>query len=112
MFLYCSGYMASISRKIKTYAGIQTVSRNWWKTLRKIHTVNTFISLSSIPVKDHGTFDVTASGVSLRLVIRIGKWKCLMTHYWWQKWKRVFLSCYCNEIYRVEAIGLRNSNYS
>ena len=27
-------------------------------------------------------------------------------------WKRVFLSCYWHEIYRVEAVGLESSNYS
>ena len=27
-----------------------------------------------------------------------------------QKWKRVFLTCPCHEIYRVEAVGLKSSN--
>ena len=26
----------------------------------------------------------------------------------WQKWKRVFLTCPCHEIYRDEAIGLKS----
>ena len=26
----------------------------------------------------------------------------------WQKWKRVFLTCPCHEIYRDEAVGLKN----
>ena len=26
--------------------------------------------------------------------------------------KRVFLSCYCNNIYRVQAVGLKNYNYT
>ena len=30
----------------------------------------------------------------------------------WQKWKSTFLSCHCHEIYRVEAIGLKSSNYT
>ena len=31
----------------------------------------------------------------------------LMAHNWTKK-KRVFLSCYCYEIYQVQAVGLRN----
>ena len=30
----------------------------------------------------------------------------LMAHNW-QKWKRVFLTCPCHEIYRDEAVGLK-----
>ena len=26
----------------------------------------------------------------------------------WQKWKRVFLTCPCHEIYRDEAVGLKS----
>ena len=26
----------------------------------------------------------------------------------WQKWKRVFLTCHCHEIYRDEAVGLKS----
>ena len=26
----------------------------------------------------------------------------------WQKWKRVFLTCFCHEIYRDEAVGLKS----
>ena len=33
-----------------------------------------------------------------------------LTAYNWQKWKRVFLTCY--EIYIVEAVGLKTSNYT
>ena len=29
----------------------------------------------------------------------------LTTHSDWQHWKRVFLPCYCHDIYRVEAVG-------
>ena len=29
----------------------------------------------------------------------------------WQKWKSTFLTCPCYEIYRVEAVGLKNYNY-
>ena len=29
-----------------------------------------------------------------------------------QKWKRVFLKCFCHKIYRVEAVGLKSSNYT
>ena len=35
----------------------------------------------------------------------------LTTHNW-QNWKTVWGICYCHEIYRVEAVGLKNSNYS
>ena len=41
----------------------------------------------------------------------------LMTHYNlsahnWQTWKRVFLPCPYHKIYRVEAVGLKSSNYT
>ena len=36
---------------------------------------------------------------------------CLTPHNW-QKWKRVFLTCSCHKIYRVEAVGLKTSNYT
>ena len=35
-----------------------------------------------------------------------------LTAHNWQNWKRVFLSCYCHENDKVEAIGLENDNYS
>ena len=34
----------------------------------------------------------------------------LLTAHNWQKWKRVFLTCPCHKIYRVEAVGLKSSN--
>ena len=34
----------------------------------------------------------------------------LMAHNW-QKWKSTFLTCPCHKIYRVEAVGLKSSNY-
>ena len=30
----------------------------------------------------------------------------------WQKWKSRFLTCQCHKIYRVEAVGLKRSNYT
>ena len=33
---------------------------------------------------------------------------CLLTGGNWQKWKRVFLTCPCHEIYRDEAVGLKS----
>ena len=35
-----------------------------------------------------------------------------LTVHYWQNWKRVFLSCYFDEIYRVEAVGLKNYNHT
>ena len=32
--------------------------------------------------------------------------------YNWQKWKRVFLTCPCHEIYRDVAVGLKSCKYS
>ena len=39
------------------------------------------------------------------------KLECL-TAYNWQKWKRVFLTCPCHEIYRDEAVGLKSCKYT
>ena len=30
----------------------------------------------------------------------------------WQKWKSTFLTCHCYQISRVEAAGLKKSNYT
>ena len=30
----------------------------------------------------------------------------------WQNWERVFLSCHCHEIYRVEEVDLERSNHT
>ena len=30
----------------------------------------------------------------------------------WQKWKRVFLTCPCHEIYRNKAVGLKSCKYT
>ena len=35
----------------------------------------------------------------------------LMAHNW-KKWKRVFLTCPCHEIYREEAVGLKSGKYT
>ena len=34
---------------------------------------------------------------------------CFLTTYNWQNEKRVFLTCPCHEIYRDEAVGLKNA---
>ena len=36
----------------------------------------------------------------------------LLTAHNWQNWKSIFLTCSCHEIYWVEAVGLKNSNYT
>ena len=38
-------------------------------------------------------------------------WTWLTAHNW-QKWKSAFLTCQCHEISRVEAVGLKKSNYA
>ena len=35
-----------------------------------------------------------------------------LTAHNWKKSKRVFLTCPCHEIYRDEAVGLKNANYT
>ena len=35
-----------------------------------------------------------------------------LTAHNWQKWKRVFLTCPCHEIYREQMVGLKNFNYT
>ena len=39
------------------------------------------------------------------------QWFILTAHNW-QKWKSTFLTCPCHKIYRVEAVGLKSSNYT
>ena len=38
--------------------------------------------------------------------------RAFLTVHNWQKWKRVFLTCPCNEIYRDEAVGLKSCKYT
>ena len=39
--------------------------------------------------------------------------KCsILTAHNWQKWKSTFLTCPCHKIYRVDAVGLKSSNYT
>ena len=35
-----------------------------------------------------------------------------LTAHNWQKWKRVFLTCPCHEIYRDKAVGLKSYKYA
>ena len=53
--------------------------------------------------------------LALNLVKMLGVPKCklmdLKAHNW-QKWKRVFLTCPCHEIYRDEAVGLKSCKYT
>ena len=37
---------------------------------------------------------------------------CSLTAHNWQKWKSTFLTCPCHEIYRVETVGQKKSNYT
>ena len=50
------------------------------------------------------------------LLVSLYKFLCfrtlhLMAHNW-QKWKSTFPTCPCHRIYRVEAVGLKSSNYT
>ena len=36
----------------------------------------------------------------------------VLTAHNWQKWKRVFLTCPCHEIYRDEAVSLKSCKYT
>ena len=46
---------------------------------------------------------------STQEIIQTAYWKlCTLTAHNWQKWKRVFLTCPCHEIYRDEAVGLKS----
>ena len=38
--------------------------------------------------------------------------QALLTAHNWQKWKRVFLTCPCHEIYRSEAVGLKSCKFT
>ena len=42
----------------------------------------------------------------------INRWNTKLTAHNWQKWKRVFITCPCHKIYRVEAVGLQSCNYT
>ena len=54
---------------------------------------------------------IQAKWYTFAYVILFCKVNALTAHNW-QKWKRVFLTCPSHKIYRVEAFGLKSSNYT
>ena len=52
-----------------------------------------------------------AIGSNKRFTLIENNFRSLTGHNW-QNWKRVLLSYYWHEIYRVEAVGLKNYNYT
>ena len=74
--------------------------------------VYVFISLASI----NGTFIFAVNVIVIRDLIALNINVCTsdmtsLTAHNWQNWNKVFLSCYCHEICRVEAVGLKK-NYN
>ena len=54
---------------------------------------------------------------TMNLVAPIHSYKLQEDRRWinkhnWQKWKRVFLTCPCHKIYKVEAVCLKNCKYT
>ena len=63
------------------------------------------------------TKDIWAQNGSYKMNERCVLWNlsvdiCILTGGNWQKWKRVFLTCPCHEIYRDEAVGLKSCKYT
>ena len=68
------------------------------------------LELSYLLLTDHFTSLHQNCGIfSLLHSVHLVLWLCL-TGGNWQKWKRVFLTCPCHEIYRDEAVGLKSCN--
>ena len=71
-----------------------------------------FVNKSSCLI-EFELFPICDADKSLNCGCEITPWSWnapLLAHYW-QNGKRVYLSYYCHELYRVEAIGLKKSNY-
>ena len=54
---------------------------------------------------------VTCNNEDCHRVYRVS-WGSVSTAHNWQKWKSTYLTCPCHEMYRVEAVGLKNSSYT
>ena len=59
--------------------------------------------VTALPTKGRVIQEESEDGVKLFI-------RQLMAHNW-QNWKRVFISCYCPDIYRVEAVGVKNYSH-
>ena len=81
------------------------------KTADSINVCCVMLTADSIP----STF-CSCRSASLYTSCKLGVaklWdKTVLTAHTWQKWKRVFLTCPCPKIYRVEAVGLKSCKYS
>ena len=48
--------------------------------------------------------------MTMGCLVKLLKWALIAAHHW-QKWKSIFLTCPRQKVYRVEAVGLKSSNY-
>ena len=105
------------------------VMHNNWCTDRQLKLTVNNVSLSKYALKCYRplfhTFMVIACNQSVGIIWQSLPWHILssfkfkviqlsswLTAHNWQKWKRVFLTCLCHEIYRDEAVGLKSCKYT
>ena len=87
----------------------------WWENL--FIYVNANLKLYSRSGQDEkvdkGSFygiNALFNRFSKNVTPKVFRQSCTLTTHSWQKWKRVFLTCPCHEIYRDEAVGLLKSS--
>ena len=97
------------------------IQKHWWP---RTETLWWYTSIIPKVCENHGwVFNRCSLGPYQKLIAIVfcvciswlakcfRNWMSLMAHNW-QKWKRVFLTCPCHEIYRDEAVGLKSYNYT
>ena len=92
----------------------------FWSKLSKLHKKNPILHVATTfsleqgetrtshgPIP-HPLMETHTSLVLFQGIYSLGH----LTAHNWQKWKRVFLTCLCHEIYRNEAFGLKSCKYT
>ena len=84
-----------------------TLKFSVWFSVLKFHSVG-YLAVNHTVTIMCANWIIKSEGTITRLHKWWSKWPIALTGGNWQKWKRVFLTCLCHEIYRDEAVGLKS----
>ena len=89
--------------------------RSWSQIFRMFKDNNLFISPLTMWSWWWSTYILVGLEHNIAFITE-GLWQSFSEHtltaHNWQKWKSTFLACPCHRIKRVQAVGLKNSNYT
>ena len=115
IFHWTSQIMGSVLyKKIENFDPIHWLNQN----LQQQWVLHYFQCSFQIPLTPHQVSDTQRGPrvilTKLKWALRLHSIQAYFDFLWhltdgnWQKWKRVFLTCPCHEIYRGEAVGLKS----